>query len=633
MIRPRGEKQVQRLVNRSGCRHTRGAALCVAALIAVLPRLAGPAGWPLDFTSPAFARNGDHDSRGDSREDFDRQMRQQAEDDRRRQAEDQKRQADEQRRQAEDAASSARDQQQSNSARGDGGNSQQPQSSGRSGGEATSSNNRGNSGNDSDNRGRGGNQSTASKSDSDKSGSSKDGKNGKDGDKEDNHASNRDVPDDRPPATVEQWFKQLTSSKSSHEHDHEKTGDEKTGDAESGKSKNWTTETKSGEDKSGGQKGATKADNTQSDKSKPGEAKPGTTKTANNNPKSAKAAAGGTPPPITLPELATPDVLAVNASAQTIKNAKALGFKTRPSTKFANIKIDVTALIPPDGMGPIEAQALLNRTMPQSSFEYNKKYRIYRTASGTESPQSGTRAAALHAPGTASDCSGDHCFGRDIIGWKPEMRSCVNGVRVGIIDTSVDVTHPAFANKKLEVHHFGSDGAPAGPDWHGTGVTALLAGDAASGTPGMIPDANFFVADIFHADSDHEPASDTMSMLRAFDWLDAKGVKIVNMSLSGPADDLVHKAIEKLTAKGVLFVAAAGNLRTSYRRHGRDQRPAKLPLRQSRLLYRCRGAGCGHLDGAAGIERGLSLRHIFRDAIRHRVACCNLSKAGGQVPG
>lgn len=521
MIRPRGEKQLQRLVNRSGCRHTRSAALCVAALIAVLPRLAGPAGWPLDFASPAFARHGDNNGGGDDGEEFNRQMRQQADDDRRRQADDQKRQADEAATAARDAAEAANR------------STREQQSSANSGSDRNEH----------------------------QSNSSQDGKR-KDDEKADNQSSNRDALDDRPPATVEQWLKQLTSSKSSHEH-------EKAGDAESGQDKKWTTETesgdgKSGEGKSGDQKGTTKADKDHSEKSKPGAAKPDAAQATNGKPQTgkqqtAKTAIGGSPPPVTLPDLATPDVLAVNASAQTIQRAKALGFKTRPSTKFANINIAVTALIPPDGMGPIEAQELLNHTMPQSSFEYNKKYRIYRTASGSESPQSGTRAAALHAPGTASDCSGDHCFGRNIIGWKPEMRSCVNGVRIGIIDTSVDVTHPAFANKKLEVHHFGSDGAPAGPDWHGTGVAALLAGDASSGTPGMIPDANFFVADIFHADTDHEPASDTMSMLRAFDWLDAKGVKIVNMSLSGPADDLIHKAIEKLSAKGVLFVAAAGN--------------------------------------------------------------------------
>jgi len=67
------------------------------------------------------------------------------------------------------------------------------------------------------------------------------------------------------------------------------------------------------------------------------------------------------------------------------------------------------------------------------------------------------------------------------------------------------------------------------------------------------------IADIFHADADGQPASDTLSMLRALDWLEAEKVKIVNMSLSGPHDELVLRAIARLSAKGILLVAAAGN--------------------------------------------------------------------------
>jgi subtilisin family serine protease len=104
----------------------------------------------------------------------------------------------------------------------------------------------------------------------------------------------------------------------------------------------------------------------------------------------------------------------------------------------------------------------------------------------------------------------------------------------------------------------GPDAKP-GPDWHGTGVTALLAGDTSSGTPGLIPDANFYVADVFRDEGNGEPASDTMSMLRALDWLDQQGVRVINMSLSGPRDTLLADAVKKLAAKGIVLVAAAGN--------------------------------------------------------------------------
>ena len=50
-----------------------------------------------------------------------------------------------------------------------------------------------------------------------------------------------------------------------------------------------------------------------------------------------------------------------------------------------------------------------------------------------------------------------------------------------------------------------------------------------------------------------------LSLLKALDWMKSFGVKVVNMSFSGPRDELVAEAIEKLSRKGIVFVAAAGN--------------------------------------------------------------------------
>ncbi len=54
-------------------------------------------------------------------------------------------------------------------------------------------------------------------------------------------------------------------------------------------------------------------------------------------------------------------------------------------------------------------------------------------------------------------------------------------------------------------------------------------------------------------------AADTISLLKALDWMRSFDVKIINMSFSGPRDDLVADAIERMSESGVVFVAAAGN--------------------------------------------------------------------------
>lgn len=270
----------------------------------------------------------------------------------------------------------------------------------------------------------------------------------------------------------------------------------------------------------------------------------------------AKLPTGGRPEPIQFPEVPLPEVLAVNATASTVARAKSLGFTTTPATSLASLDLSITRLLPPIGMSIGQAQALLQSSVPGANFAPNMKYRIYKTAAGIETKPQGVPPAPSAADG--QPCAGDRCFAQTVIGWKPDLRKCAIGLKVGIIDTSIDTSHPTFAHKQIEVHHFGSKDK-RGPDWHGTGVAALLAGDAQSASPGLIPDASFYVADIFYAGDDQSPASDTLSMLRAFNWLEAKGVKIINMSLSGPPDILIQEAIQKLAAKGIIMVAAAGN--------------------------------------------------------------------------
>lgn len=208
-----------------------------------------------------------------------------------------------------------------------------------------------------------------------------------------------------------------------------------------------------------------------------------------------KPRTGGTPEPIEFPDVPLPEVLAVNATAATVARAKSLGFTATPATSLASLDLSVTRLLAPQGMSAGEARAVLEAQVPGGSFAPNMKYRIYKTAAGGLSTKP-SGVPPTPAGEAAQTCSGDRCFAQNIIGWKPELRKCAAGLKVGIIDTSVDISHPTFRRKQIEVRHFGPKDRP-GPNWHGTGVAALLAGDDKSATPGLIPDASFYVADIF----------------------------------------------------------------------------------------------------------------------------------------
>ena len=243
----------------------------------------------------------------------------------------------------------------------------------------------------------------------------------------------------------------------------------------------------------------------------------------------------------------------------------------------------------------------------------------------------------------SNTCTGDHCYAHTAIQWKDNFSSCTRNVKIGVIDTGFDLHHPALKNQKIAPRSFLPAGKSAAAAWHGTGVLALLAGRRDSGTPGLAPDASYHAASIFYADEGGDPVTDTVSFLKALDWMSDSGVRLVNMSFTGPQDALVQKKIETLSARGLVFAAAAGNegptaaglsggLSAGHRSNGCDQGFKELPIRQSRRAHRCRSAGCRYLDGVAKFEGRLSLRHLVRLALRYGCSG-SLSAIGAARPG
>jgi subtilisin family serine protease len=250
-------------------------------------------------------------------------------------------------------------------------------------------------------------------------------------------------------------------------------------------------------------------------------------------------------------------VLAINLSAAALNQVQKRGFQLSGGSSLSSLGFAVTRLLAPSNLDAVAARQLLQQEMPSESFGYNWLYRPYRSASGTDGDSASHIQSVRLADG--SGCSAERCYGPALIKWQPQLAQCARNVRVGVVDTGFDHFHPTFNGRRLNVGSFVPPKSEEAPNWHGTGVLSLLSGDPHGGTPGLIPDSEFFVADAFFADAGGHPASDTFSLLNALDWMEAWNVKVVNLSLSGPKDELVHKTIQRLTTKGVLFVAAAGN--------------------------------------------------------------------------
>jgi len=142
-----------------------------------------------------------------------------------------------------------------------------------------------------------------------------------------------------------------------------------------------------------------------------------------------------------------------------------------------------------------------------------------------------------------------------------------NGVRVGVIDTGVDYTHPdlggCFGTGCKVVHGYdfvNQSNIPLDDQGHGTHVAAIVAGAA-----GVAPEAKIYAYKVL----DHLGRgflSDVIAGIEAS--MDPYGegnfsnrLDIINLSLGGNGhpDDLGSQAIDNATAAGVLAVVAAGN--------------------------------------------------------------------------
>ena len=251
------------------------------------------------------------------------------------------------------------------------------------------------------------------------------------------------------------------------------------------------------------------------------------------------------------------EVLASNLNDRDLDRARRLGFKAESAGHFATLDSTITRLIAPHGVDAVGARDLLRRTLPGGKLALNRYYRVYRTARGADQSEQDRRLRKQLPSRTR--CTGDQCYGLSLIQWRPSLSECTRSVKIGVIDTPIDHRHPAIIGKDVQVGTFVTGRRKRSADWHGTGVLALLAGDRSSTTPGLLPHASFYVADVFSQDAAGVPIADSLSLIQAFEWMDAFGVKIINLSLAGSKDPLVEEAIARLSKKGVIFIAAAGN--------------------------------------------------------------------------
>lgn len=219
------------------------------------------------------------------------------------------------------------------------------------------------------------------------------------------------------------------------------------------------------------------------------------------------------------------ELVLLDPSAALLDGALAAGFVSLRRTELPGLGIVALVLGIPAGLSNADALAALRRLDPAASIDFNHLYQA--SAVGGASPRDGALAAQTPAA------------------------SSKDGGRVGLIDAGVDPAHPAL--KSLALHRWGC--AQPHPTEHGTAVASLLVGEA-PGFVGAAAGFELFAADVY---CDDPAGGSAEAVVRALDGMARERVPVINLSLVGPPNRLLERAVRAMVARGHLLVAAVGN--------------------------------------------------------------------------
>lgn len=185
------------------------------------------------------------------------------------------------------------------------------------------------------------------------------------------------------------------------------------------------------------------------------------------------------------------------------------GFRILSREEVEGLDLSLVRLGVPTGMNLAEAQRTLSRLLPQAQISADNLHFQSGQGDGAIIETARQGSAGRAAP-------------------------------VGMIDGG-----PGPAIKVAETRGF-AQGAPY-PSHHGSSVASLLFHAGAE---------TIRVADVYGTD---KAGGNALAMAKGLGWLVSRGSKVITISLVGPRNALIERAIGAAQRKGVVVVAAVGN--------------------------------------------------------------------------
>jgi hypothetical protein len=230
------------------------------------------------------------------------------------------------------------------------------------------------------------------------------------------------------------------------------------------------------------------------------------------------------------------EVVATNPDPESLALAVLAGFHVVGDEMEGGLGIRLVTLAIPKGMNVRQAMKRIRTAAPALQADFNH---VYEPSGGALLPVAGVKlAGALHRKPRTSHAA------RAAPAPQPVTR-------IAMIDGGI-ASHPSLVRASIVQQGFA--GAPQATG-HGTAVGSLLVGDQGP-FRGAARGAQLFVADVYGG---NPAAGSVTSIVRALNWAASKNPSVINISLVGPDNAALSRAIAAIRARGIAVVAAVGN--------------------------------------------------------------------------
>ncbi|WP_249138091.1 S8 family serine peptidase [Phenylobacterium montanum] len=217
------------------------------------------------------------------------------------------------------------------------------------------------------------------------------------------------------------------------------------------------------------------------------------------------------------------EVMAIDPAPDALERALRAGFSVLRESALEPLGLKLVILAPPDGVAAREGLRRLRKLDPGGQYDVDHIY----------APSGGAAGPSASAGEPAGPKAG--------------------GAVVGMLDSGVDAGHAALAGEIAVQQGF----APGGvvPAAHGTAVASLIAGRGPK-LAAAAPGARLVVADVYGSGPTGGSAE---AIARALAFMAQQKVRVINISLVGPANLTVQAAVRASIAHGEMIVAPVGN--------------------------------------------------------------------------